>query len=557
MSDMTNQERLSQLLEKSIDDNLSLAQATELNDLLRQPEAKQHYLGFMELHSRLSRLLAAANKSSKLPRTSLDIAKNLGVPFSKWVLSMAMVAAMIPLFIFGGQLMLTWNTSESFAARIVRKVDCDIELSRWDSRPTNNLVAGQVISLNRGLLSLEFGCGATVALQGPAEFEVVSDQKGYLQYGKLTAKVPPEAIGFTIETPTCRSVDLGTEFGMAVDVTGASETHVFEGEVLVYGSQHLSDLNPNDSKTSKEAIKLTENQASRVTDSLASAVEFAAKPESFLRLPDHIENEVSKHGNLPFTELNRPKLWLDAAKHVQVDPLQRVISWLDLTAFDGLQAENAWQLEAEDRPILIESGLNGLPAVRFMGKEKMITEPIATGDQITIFTVLRMLPQKLRRGRNAGILCVDSMWGLRIYRDGKHHLNSKKPGYWKNGKEQFAAWNLVEADLQNIPLVVAFVYDRSTSYSGLLANGVEFNQRNAWAKIAVDKSWVIGSLPENSIGNPGFVGDIAEILLFDSALQSKQIKEISRWLMDKYSIQQNGKVLGEPISLPLAGEISK
>ena len=92
---------------------------------------------------------------------------------------------------------------------------------------SKELIAGQTLSVRRGLLSIEFGCGATVALQGPAEFKIVSDKKGFLEFGNLTAKAPPEARGFAIETPTCTSVDLGTEFGMRVDSTGISETHVF------------------------------------------------------------------------------------------------------------------------------------------------------------------------------------------------------------------------------------------------------------------------------------------------------------------------------------------
>ena len=48
----------------------------------------------------------------------------------------------------------------------------------------------------------------------------------------FAAVVPPAARGFTVVAPGVDYVDLGTEFGIAVDeATGASELHVFDGQV--------------------------------------------------------------------------------------------------------------------------------------------------------------------------------------------------------------------------------------------------------------------------------------------------------------------------------------
>ena len=73
--------------------------------------------------------------------------------------------------------------------------------------------------------------GVSLILEGPAKLEVRSDTTVRLTLGKLTVSVPPDAHGFSVETPSARTVDLGTEFGVSVDASGNSETHVIRGTV--------------------------------------------------------------------------------------------------------------------------------------------------------------------------------------------------------------------------------------------------------------------------------------------------------------------------------------
>ena len=54
-----------------------------------------------------------------------------------------------------------------------------------------------------------------------------------LNRGTLTAVVPPNAIGFTVESPTSKTEDLGTEFGVRVNLAGDSDVEVFKGTVQV------------------------------------------------------------------------------------------------------------------------------------------------------------------------------------------------------------------------------------------------------------------------------------------------------------------------------------
>jgi hypothetical protein len=95
----------------------------------------------------------------------------------------------------------------------------------------DKLAVGKTLRLTAGQLELAFDSGAHGILEGPADFEIRSHNGGYLRLGKLTARVPRQAIGFAVETPTALVVDLGTEFGVEVDARGETEVQVFKGAV--------------------------------------------------------------------------------------------------------------------------------------------------------------------------------------------------------------------------------------------------------------------------------------------------------------------------------------
>ncbi len=107
--------------------------------------------------------------------------------------------------------------------------------AKWGSeerRLGDRIVKGK-LHLEIGLARLDFRNGATVTLQGPAEFEVLSADKTVLTSGILTASIPDSALGFEVLTPAMDVVDLGTAFGVSVGGDGETDVCVFEGEVEV------------------------------------------------------------------------------------------------------------------------------------------------------------------------------------------------------------------------------------------------------------------------------------------------------------------------------------
>ena len=99
-------------------------------------------------------------------------------------------------------------------------------------RPGQKVMPGG-LSLDRGLVRLDFVNGASLAVEGPAEIEVVDEMRVILLQGVVTARIPESAIDFVVDTDTAHVVDLGTAFGVAVGNDGTTDVVVFEGEVSV------------------------------------------------------------------------------------------------------------------------------------------------------------------------------------------------------------------------------------------------------------------------------------------------------------------------------------
>jgi hypothetical protein len=160
---------------------------------------------------------------------------------------------------------------------------------RWPSDSLRSFmhdraVVGQRFKLASGFLELTYDTGAKVILQGPAAYEIDSNNSGFISSGKLTGQITSEtARGFTIRTPTARVIDLGTEFGVDVDKGGRTVSHVFRGEVRLLAGD--SDTNTNDARELTLRAKET-GKVERQTDDARQynvARRDPVQPQHFLR----------------------------------------------------------------------------------------------------------------------------------------------------------------------------------------------------------------------------------------------------------------------------------
>lgn len=109
-----------------------------------------------------------------------------------------------------------------------------MDKARWEpaaSRQEGERLSSGPLHLAGGNAVLVFDGGAIVALYGPADFEIESRGSAWLRQGKISVRAELDAAGFIVHTPSGEAVDLGTEFVVAVDLSGAAEIHVQEGEV--------------------------------------------------------------------------------------------------------------------------------------------------------------------------------------------------------------------------------------------------------------------------------------------------------------------------------------
>lgn len=251
-------EQLSRLAAALCDEEITREEAARLEQIASQSEeALDYFVHYLQLHGEvcwaaghglgrrrmaqrtpppaepdLPVVTAARPKRSPVPQRKRNRRNRWAVAAT--AAAVLVVAGLGALLFFGGAEVKTPSTSSpeplAWLDRTVR--------AQWSSGATAwrdgvGLVAGQTLALKRGLAEVRFRSGARVVLEGPASFRVNTGNGSYLESGSLVAKVPAEAVGFTVGTPSATIVDRGTELGVAVQGGLGSEIHVFAGRVEV------------------------------------------------------------------------------------------------------------------------------------------------------------------------------------------------------------------------------------------------------------------------------------------------------------------------------------
>ena len=106
----------------------------------------------------------------------------------------------------------------------------------WED-PADSPAAGQPLRIGRhrlaiGIAEVTFGNGAVAVVEAPADFEVLGPDRAAVHSGQVVVRAEDIARGFVLDTAKTEIVDLGTEFGVKVNRSNATEVHVFEGSVI-------------------------------------------------------------------------------------------------------------------------------------------------------------------------------------------------------------------------------------------------------------------------------------------------------------------------------------
>jgi len=236
-----------------------------------------------ELHSQLRRSLRRRHIQSSVLEASQDDSVSSANPTSV-IRSRPMLLLSVAGFVTAACILIALvglrhegnrapNRGDPMAATIVSNVSG--LLVRGDQHWDDIYLSVGKYELQKGLLHLQFDGGVMVYVEAPARFDAVSNSRVVLHSGRLSARVPPEGIGFTVETPEAEVIDFGTEFSVDVE-GGASEVHVFDGLVRV---------NPGASNQRDESrsVDVQASQAVRITDGAAEPENIAIATDRFIR----------------------------------------------------------------------------------------------------------------------------------------------------------------------------------------------------------------------------------------------------------------------------------
>ena len=275
------------LMDRILEGEVSDEEIAEFQSWLQDHENLERFALRAELHSDLRRSLRRRQIQKSAVEASTDglvidavssrEQRALPIPRSRPFLALTVTGLVTAACILIAFVLPEGNSDPDFsdasAASVVRNVNG--LLTNGGSQWNDSQIPVGDYDLQKGLLHLQFGSGVMVYVEAPARFDAASDKRVVLHSGRLSARVPPEGIGFTVETPEAEVVDFGTEFSVDVE-GGASEVHVFDGLVRV----HPGASNRRDASRS---VELQASQALRITDGATEPEDISIATDRFIR----------------------------------------------------------------------------------------------------------------------------------------------------------------------------------------------------------------------------------------------------------------------------------
>lgn len=405
-------------------------------------------------------------------------------------------------------------------ALVTRLVDVTWKESEKHLTVGDALSAG-VVGLESGVAQIEFFCGATVILEGPARLVLESSTVAHLESGRLRAQVPPAARGFQIHADDLRVVDLGTEFGVAVS-EGEADVQVFDGEVELHqpnGEQRL----------------VTAGNA--ITHAASGVVEPAElTPDEFLgleALDDRVRNQ--KEG--------RYQRWLDHSMKLRKDP--RIITYYSMEQDRYWKRKIASSVVPENRDL--DGAIVGAKRVAGRWPQKSGIEFKRPGDRVRV-----NIPGQFGSLTFACWVKIDSLdrWYNSLfltdsYQRGEPHwqildtgqlfFSVRLGGGPGKGHHKVLSPPFWDASLSGRWLHLATTYDVATKTTTHFLNGEKLNEERIPDELFVHQTcvgkatignWSSPTRPEADFAIRNLNGSMDEFVLFQAALKPEEIRDL-------------------------------
>lgn len=241
-----NAKELDDLIERCLEGQLSQAEAERLSALLVEShEARARYWETASVHGLLEQVLQQASLRAVSGQIPLSGPNSI----ISWIRpATAAAAAAVALVAVAGALLFRSDSPREpapFVATLALANACEWE--EQEPLHEGQRLAGQHVRLRSGTAVLRFDGGAKALLHGPADIELKSRSRAALRAGSVVVRAQEEAAGFVLETPASQVTDLGTEFAVRVEPSGATEVHVLDG--LVSYRKAVPPLDPELSST--------------------------------------------------------------------------------------------------------------------------------------------------------------------------------------------------------------------------------------------------------------------------------------------------------------------
>ncbi len=239
----------------------------------------------------------------------------------------------------------------------------------------------------------------------------------------------------------------------------------------------------------------------------------------------------------PLYMITSPTLWLKADDITGVANGDPVSSWSD----SGVNGHIAAQTDSSKQPILVSSGIKGLPAVRFDDGDGTDDSLRITGDadfDTNTVTVLAVLQDTSGSDNSAKVI-------VRPYYGGAWSSPYNSYALATNNQlfSKVTSGSVESVDLtvpKDVPIMLSARYDGTTidgyiGRSNIFKYTVSTPGNIDYSGAAnVDLAIAANAFYQDQGGN--FSGDIAEILLYGSALSDADIRVIQNYLAAKYDL---------------------
>ncbi|QNN23823.1 hypothetical protein HED60_16620 [Planctomycetales bacterium ZRK34] len=201
--------------------------------ILHDAEARRAYLRLMNLHGLLHWQQGHAAPAPAIEPESTPTLRRSRSVWSRYAAAAILAMALTAWFtIWATNPQTTISDPKSAAIALLSNASgATWGESTLPTRLGSELSTG-TLNLVSGSAQIMFNSGAVVDLAGPCTFELIEPNRGYLHHGLLSAYVPEQARGFTVDFHHRNQlVDLGTEFTLRVSDPQTADIWVQRGSI--------------------------------------------------------------------------------------------------------------------------------------------------------------------------------------------------------------------------------------------------------------------------------------------------------------------------------------